>query len=96
MAKTLASVKPVKVWGFVDYDGALVGSWPAKDDVHGTPCTLLTTARYKHMAGALKKAQKMLALYDDQDSLKLERIAAMQEFSKAIEAAEKAGVLKNI
>ena len=92
MAK-LAAVKPVKVWGFVDYDGALVGSWPAKDDVHGTPCTLLTTARYKHMAGALKKAQKMLALYDDPKSNKPERIAALHEFSRAMDAAEKAGAL---
>jgi len=96
MAKNLASVKPVKCYGY-EYDGQLIEqSWRHKTGDFNTPCTLLTTARYKHMAGALKKAQKMLALYDDQDSLKLERIAAMQEFSKAIEAAEKAGVLKNI
>ena len=94
MPKNLASVKPVKCYGWV-YNGKLSVEEvrDRQNPLHETPCTLLTTARYKHMAGALKKAQKMLALYDDPKSNKPERIAALHEFSRAMDAAEKAGAL---
>jgi len=97
--KTLASVKPVEVWGFVDSDGALVGSWPTKDDVHGTPCTLLTTARYKKLmdvvlaAQADKKAGDAVDANPKSQAEWNEYERRIAELNAAIEAAEKAGAL---
>lgn len=93
MAKNLASVKPVKCYTVILDDQPEVRFVGSKRDAEDVPCTLLTTARYKYIARALKKAQEMLVLYDDPKSNKPERIAALHEFSRAMDAAEKAGAV---
>jgi len=82
MAKNLASVKPVKVWGFLYSDGELLGAWPIKSDYYNTPCTLLTTARYKKLMDVVKAAQ----VFHHGKS-------CINPLEAAIEAAEKAGAL---
>lgn len=100
MAKNLASVKPVKCYGWV-YNGKLSVEEvrDRQNPLHDTPCTLLTTARYKKLMDVVKAAvadQKAGDAVDENPK----SAAAWKEYERritelraAIEAAEKAGAL---
>jgi len=88
MAKNLASVKPVKCYGWV-YNGKISVEEvrDRQNPLHETPCTLLTTARYKKLMAVVNAAQKW---HHDPTAHLNDRVTALEA---AIEAAEKAGVL---
>ena len=87
MAKNLASVKPVKVWGFTADGKLLPAAHPLGGKDYSAPCTLLTTARYKKLMDVVKAAQKR----DRYPGVRLADTDVALE--AAIEAAEKAGAL---
>lgn len=80
MAKNLASVKPVKCYGWV-YNGKISVEEvrDRQNPLHETPCTLLTTARYKKLMDVVKAAQNTYG--------------PTPEMYAALKAAEKAGAL---
>jgi len=87
MAKNLASVKPVKGYGW-HYNGQLSGEMRATQvNVLYIPVTLLTTARYKKLMAVVNAAQK----WDRYPVVRLSDTDVALE--AAIEAAEKAGAL---
>jgi len=102
MAKNLASVKPVKCYGEIDERKLAPDAFenPVPPNFV-TPCTLLTTARYKKLMDVVKAAQADKKAGDAVDAnpkgqaewKEYERRIA--ELNAAIEAAEKAGILKN-
>lgn len=100
MAKNLASVKPVKCYGEIDERKLAPDAFenPVPPNFV-TPCTLLTTARYKKLMDVVKAAvadqkagdaidknPKSTAAWNDYNT----KIHALRA---AIEAAEKAGAL---
>lgn len=87
MAKNLASVKPVKGYGW-HYNGRLSGEMRAAQvSILYIPVTLLTTARYKKLMDVVKAAQKW---HHDPTAHLNNRVNALES---AVQAAEKAGAL---
>jgi len=82
MAKNLASVKPVKCYGEVDAGNLSKDGFAEPTSFFTTPCTLLTTARYKKLMDVVKAAQ----VFHHGKS-------CINPLEAAIEAAEKAGAL---
>lgn len=89
MTKNLASVKPVKCYGEVDAGNLSKDGFAEPTSFFTTPCTLLTTARYKKLMDVVKAAQK----WDSAWALTEEYREAMRELAEAIKAAEKAGAI---
>ncbi|MFA7279617.1 MAG: hypothetical protein WC100_05940 [Sterolibacterium sp.] len=99
MPKNLASVKPVKCYGWA-YNGKISVEEvrDRQNPLHETPCTLLTTARYKKLMDVVKAAVAEKNAGDAVDASPTqpewdEHDRCVAELRAAIEAAEKAGAL---
>lgn len=103
MAKNLASVKPVKCRRWV-YNGKIApeeGFGKIHTPLRRVDCTTTTTARYKKLMDVVNAAltlNNLGACNPEFSSSKTmdDHEKANRAFQNAIEAAEKAGVLKNI
>lgn len=100
MAKNLASVKPVKVYGMLCGKHLDTNGMDFETPTYSIDCTLLTTARYKNLmavvnaAKALHAAETVESTAEWYESFKpFEWYEALKPFAAAIEAAEKAGAL---
>jgi len=99
MAKTLASVKPVKVYGLLCGEHLDTEGLDSSTPTYNIPCTLLTTARYKKLMAVVRAA---VADHEAEEAVDANPKSAdawkeyerrIAELNAAIEAAEKAGAL---